>query len=117
VKVASMGLLPYMPVSLPHPCLAPFCTLPPPPQAAKYLADQTLDAIGEMFVSARAIMGWLADCARVVASAEAPVRWSSPLGLPIMQPYHRLPMTTVTTTTQNFSVSTGPAPGAGVCRL
>jgi hypothetical protein len=81
-------------------------------QASKYLADQTLESIGEMFVSARAIMGWLADCARVVASADAPVRWSSPLGLPIMQPYHKLPTQSVATSTQSFSVSTG----ACVCR-
>lgn len=58
-----------------------------------------------MFVSARAIMGWLADCARVVSSDEAPVRWASPLGLPIMQPYHKLPMTNVATATQTFHVS------------
>ena len=58
-----------------------------------------------MFGSARAIMGWLADCAREVAADGYPVRWTSPLGLPIMQPYHKLPLTTVATTTQNFSVS------------
>jgi len=86
----------------------------PPVQASKYLADQTLDAIGEMFVSARAIMGWLADCARVVAADGGPVTWTSPLGLPILQPYQKLSMTNVTTTTQTFHVSTqGGARGGG----
>jgi DNA-directed RNA polymerase len=72
---------------------------------SKYLADLTLDAIGEMFGSARAIMAWLADCARVVAASNAPVSWSSPLGLPIMQPYHKLSLTNIHTATQSFSVS------------
>jgi hypothetical protein len=71
---------------------------------SKYLADLTLDAIGEMFGSARAIMAWLADCARVVAASNAPVSWSSPLGLPIMQPYHKLSLTSIHTATQSFSV-------------
>lgn len=72
---------------------------------SKYLADQTLDAIGEMFGSARAIMGWLADCAKVVASSNAPVQWASPLGLPITQPYHKLAMHNIQTATQSFTVS------------
>jgi hypothetical protein len=73
-------------------------------RASRYLAGQTLDAIGEMFVSARAIMAWLADCAREVSRQGAPVRWVSPLGLPIMQPYQKLAMTNVHTTTQTFHV-------------
>jgi DNA-directed RNA polymerase len=64
----------------------------------------TLDAIGEMFGSARAIMAWLADCARVVSASNAPVSWSSPLGLPIMQPYHKLVLTNIQTATQSFAV-------------
>lgn len=66
-----------------------------------------------MFVSARAIMGWLADCARVVSAADAPVRWSSPLGLPIIQPYHKLPTIAVATATQHFSVRDGCWCGRG----
>lgn len=41
-------------------------------RAARYLADHTLGAIGEMFSGARGIMGWLADCAREVASYRGP---------------------------------------------
>jgi DNA-directed RNA polymerase len=81
----------------------PACT-PSLPQASKYLADLTMDAIGEMFSTARAIMGWLATCAKVVAAANLPVKWSSPLGLPITQPYHKQAMTVVQTTTQSFTV-------------
>ncbi|GMP61351.1 hypothetical protein CsSME_00034757 [Camellia sinensis var. sinensis] len=34
--------------------------------AACYAAKITLTALGEMFQSARSIMGWLGDCAKVV---------------------------------------------------
>eukprot|EP00879_Flechtneria_rotunda_P031899 GHRR01034974.1.p1 GENE.GHRR01034974.1~~GHRR01034974.1.p1 ORF type:complete len:129 (-),score=31.45 GHRR01034974.1:221-607(-) len=73
-------------------------------QVSKFLADQTMDAIGEMFSSARAIMGWLADCARLVAAENAPVKWHSPLGLPITQPYYKMQMRVVQTATQSFQV-------------
>eukprot|EP00775_Hariotina_reticulata_P002259 gene2259-2572_t len=80
-------------------------------KASKYLADLTMDAIGEMFSSARAIMGWLAACAKVVATANVPVRWTSPLGLPITQPYHKQAIQVVQTTTQSFTVRVTGAAG------
>eukprot|EP00882_Tetradesmus_deserticola_P011851 GHRQ01012543.1.p1 GENE.GHRQ01012543.1~~GHRQ01012543.1.p1 ORF type:complete len:179 (+),score=85.87 GHRQ01012543.1:205-741(+) len=63
-----------------------------------------------MFGSARGIMSWLADCARVVAAGNAPVSWSSPLGLPIMQPYHKLSLTNIQTATQSFAVVAQDSP-------
>ncbi|XP_043705824.1 DNA-directed RNA polymerase 3, chloroplastic-like isoform X2 [Telopea speciosissima] len=57
--------------------------------ASCYAAKVTLTALGEMFQAARAIMGWLADCAKVIASENQPVRWTTPLGLPVVQPYHK----------------------------
>ncbi|KAL5842149.1 hypothetical protein ACOSQ3_012752 [Xanthoceras sorbifolium] len=55
--------------------------------AACYAAKVTLTALGEIFQAARGIMGWLGDCAKVVASENQPVRWTTPLGLPVVQPY------------------------------
>ncbi|CAA6670261.1 unnamed protein product [Spirodela intermedia] len=52
-----------------------------------YAAKVTLAALEEMFQSARGIMSWLTSCAKVMASQNQPVRWTSPLGLPIVQPY------------------------------
>ncbi|XP_042517220.1 DNA-directed RNA polymerase 3B, chloroplastic-like isoform X1 [Macadamia integrifolia] len=57
--------------------------------ASCYAAKVTLTALGEMFQAARAIMGWLGDCAKVIASENQPVRWTTPLGLPVVQPYHK----------------------------
>ncbi|XP_059655628.1 DNA-directed RNA polymerase 1B, mitochondrial-like [Cornus florida] len=58
--------------------------------ASCYTAKITLTALGEMFESARSIMGWLGDCAKVIATENQSVRWTTPLGLPVVQPYHKL---------------------------
>ncbi|KAG5035618.1 hypothetical protein JHK87_010528 [Glycine soja] len=55
--------------------------------AACYAAKVTLTALGEIFGAARVIMGWLGDCAKVIAFENQPVRWTTPLGLPVVQPF------------------------------
>ncbi|OEL14072.1 DNA-directed RNA polymerase 3B, chloroplastic [Dichanthelium oligosanthes] len=63
-----------------------------------YATRVTLDALGQMFQSARGIMAWLGDCAKVysqlllyemIASKNQPVKWTSPVGLPVVQPYKK----------------------------
>ncbi|ERN05778.1 DNA-directed RNA polymerase 1B, mitochondrial [Amborella trichopoda] len=58
--------------------------------ASCYTAKVTLTALGEMFQAARSIMSWLGDCAKVIASENETVRWTTPLGLPVVQPYRKL---------------------------
>eukprot|EP00007_Cunea_sp_BSH-02190019_P006842 CAMPEP_0174230974 /NCGR_PEP_ID=MMETSP0417-20130205/1603_1 /TAXON_ID=242541 /ORGANISM="Mayorella sp, Strain BSH-02190019" /LENGTH=1235 /DNA_ID=CAMNT_0015308757 /DNA_START=120 /DNA_END=3824 /DNA_ORIENTATION=+ len=58
-------------------------------QASRYLAAHTLEAVREMFVGAREIMAWLATCAGLIAQSGEPVMWTTPLGLPVVQPYRR----------------------------
>ncbi|CAH1436098.1 unnamed protein product [Lactuca virosa] len=43
-----------------------------------------------MFESARSIMNRLGDCAKVIAVKNNPVQWTTPLGLPVVQPYRKL---------------------------
>ncbi|XAR66724.1 DNA-directed RNA polymerase [Bertholletia excelsa] len=57
--------------------------------AACYAAKVTMAALGEIFEAARNIMGWLGDCAKIIASENQPVRWTTPLGLPVVQPYFK----------------------------
>lgn len=57
--------------------------------AACYSAKVTLAALEELFQAARAIMGWLGDCAKIIAQENHPVRWTTPLGLPVVQPYFK----------------------------
>ncbi|CAA0821104.1 DNA-directed RNA polymerase 3- chloroplastic [Striga hermonthica] len=65
--------------------------------AACYAAKVTLAALGELFQAARAIMGWLSDCAKIIASENEPVRWTTPLGLPVVQPYFKTRLCAVRT--------------------
>ncbi|XP_061344218.1 DNA-directed RNA polymerase 2, chloroplastic/mitochondrial-like isoform X2 [Gastrolobium bilobum] len=58
--------------------------------ASCYAAKVTLTALEEMFQGARDIMSWLGDCAKIIASENQPVRWTTPLGLPVVQPYRKL---------------------------
>ncbi|KAJ6371154.1 hypothetical protein OIU77_001622 [Salix suchowensis] len=65
-----------------------------------YAAKVTLTAIGEMFEAARSIMNWLGDCAKIIASENEPVRWTTPLGLPVVQPYRILGTRSIKTSLQ-----------------
>jgi len=56
-------------------------------QASVYLARCTFDALSEMFLNARLLMDWLANCAYLIAKTGRPVKWITPLGLPVVQPY------------------------------
>ncbi|XP_044505742.1 DNA-directed RNA polymerase 2, chloroplastic/mitochondrial-like isoform X2 [Mangifera indica] len=68
--------------------------------ASCYAAKVTLTALEEMFEAARAIMNWLGECAKVIASENEPVRWTTPLGLPVVQPYRKLGKHSVKTSLQ-----------------
>lgn len=57
--------------------------------ASCYAAKTTLDALQEMFKAARSIMTWLGECAKIIAAENQTVRWETPLGLPVVQPYQK----------------------------
>ncbi|CAM8991262.1 unnamed protein product [Rhodiola kirilowii] len=73
-------------------------------RAACYAAKVTLTALGEMFESARIIMSWLGDCAKIIASDNHSVRWTTPLGLPVVQPYRILGKQHVKTSLQTLTL-------------
>ncbi|XP_053981123.1 DNA-directed RNA polymerase, mitochondrial [Hylaeus volcanicus] len=56
--------------------------------ASMYLTEQTFTTLRTMFESAREIQDWFTMCARVISSVcRENVEWTTPLGLPIVQPY------------------------------
>ncbi|XP_055593098.1 DNA-directed RNA polymerase, mitochondrial isoform X2 [Uranotaenia lowii] len=58
--------------------------------ASSYLTSKTFNALGEMFTSAKEIQDWFTDCARLISAVCAQnVEWTTPLGLPVVQPYNR----------------------------
>lgn len=60
-------------------------------RASAYLTKKTFDSLSEMFSSAREIQDWLTMAAQYISgqSDSHHVEWTSPLGLPIIQPYTR----------------------------
>ena len=69
---------------------------------ANYAARRTLDALANLFVNARDVMAWLAECARVVCSQGRAVEWTTPLGLPVVQPYRAKSRKMIRTLVQSF---------------
>ncbi|XP_052021283.1 DNA-directed RNA polymerase, mitochondrial isoform X2 [Apodemus sylvaticus] len=58
-------------------------------EASHYLVRQVFKSLQEMFSSTRAIQHWLTESAHLIAHAGWPVEWVTPLGIPVIQPYHR----------------------------
>ena len=48
--------------------------------ASVYLAKQTRNCIGDLFINANKIKNWLIKCAQKVVETNNPVSWCSPLG-------------------------------------
>ncbi|XP_071805146.1 DNA-directed RNA polymerase, mitochondrial-like [Asterias amurensis] len=57
--------------------------------AAGYLARNVFKSLREMFTKTREIQDWLTDCAWLISKAGQTVEWVTPLGLPVIQPYHK----------------------------
>lgn len=59
-------------------------------EAARFLGPIVLDAIKGRLPKAAAAMDFLVTCARVASSADVPLRWETPLGVPVVQFYPKL---------------------------
>lgn len=55
-----------------------------------YLAKKTIESIGDLFSEANAIKQWLTKSALIISHSGNSVKWSTPLGLPCIQPYKKL---------------------------
>ncbi|XP_074193463.1 DNA-directed RNA polymerase, mitochondrial isoform X2 [Rhinolophus sinicus] len=58
-------------------------------EASHYLVRQVFNSLQEMFSGTRAIQHWLAESARLIARTGSAVEWVTPLGIPVIQPYHQ----------------------------
>ncbi|KAM5230856.1 DNA-directed RNA polymerase, mitochondrial isoform 10-T12 [Hipposideros larvatus] len=58
-------------------------------EASHYLVRQVFNSLQEMFSGTRAIQRWLAESARLIARTGSAVEWVTPLGIPVIQPYHQ----------------------------
>ncbi|KFO28925.1 DNA-directed RNA polymerase, mitochondrial isoform X2 [Fukomys damarensis] len=58
-------------------------------EASRYLVHLVFRSLREMFSSTRTIQHWLTESARLISQAGSAVEWVTPLGIPIIQPYHK----------------------------
>ncbi|XP_067272004.1 DNA-directed RNA polymerase, mitochondrial [Pseudorasbora parva] len=73
--------------------------------ASHYLVVQVFNSLKEMFTGTREIQEWLTESARLIARSGRTVEWVTPLGLPIVQPYHRNKNQTLKSSIQNLSIN------------
>lgn len=66
-------------------------------QAANYMASAIWEAVNKVLVKAGEAMKWLQDAASLAAKEELPVRWTTPVGFPVMQAYPAVQFRQVTT--------------------
>lgn len=64
-------------------------------KAALYMSEIIWDSLGDVVVSARRAMKWLKDVSDVAVQADIPIRWTSPIGLPVLQDYRDSAVTVV----------------------
>uniref|UniRef100_A0A672YW69 DNA-directed RNA polymerase n=1 Tax=Sphaeramia orbicularis TaxID=375764 RepID=A0A672YW69_9TELE len=57
--------------------------------ASHYLVRLVFSGLKEMFTGTREIQDWLTESARLISKSGHTVEWVTPLGLPVIQPYHR----------------------------
>lgn len=55
--------------------------------AAQYMAKKIWNAVNETLVKAAEAMKWLQSAASIAASEQLPVRWTTPVGFPVLQAY------------------------------
>ena len=65
-------------------------------------AKLTMAALDKAFKNAKETMQWLGDCASIISKAGEPVSWTTPLGLPVVQPYRQKKKFVVITTNQRL---------------
>ncbi|XP_068958066.1 DNA-directed RNA polymerase, mitochondrial [Petaurus breviceps papuanus] len=58
-------------------------------EASMYLSRLVFSSLGEMFSATREIQDWLTKSAHLISKSGSTVQWVTPLGLPIIQPYHK----------------------------
>nr|XP_055073574.1 DNA-directed RNA polymerase, mitochondrial [Misgurnus anguillicaudatus] len=75
--------------------------------ASHYLVHQVFSSLKEMFTGTREIQDWLTESARLIAKSGRTVEWVTPLGLPIVQPYHRMKNQMLKSAMQNLNIHIG----------
>ncbi|XP_053177815.1 DNA-directed RNA polymerase, mitochondrial [Scomber japonicus] len=73
-------------------------------EASNYLVRMVFSGLKEMFTGTREIQDWLTESARLISKSGHTVEWVTPLGLPIIQPYHRVRNQVLKSTMQHINL-------------
>lgn len=73
-------------------------------EASHYLVRLVFSGLKEMFTGTREIQDWLTESARLISKSGHTVEWVTPLGLPIIQPYHRARTQVLKSTMQHINL-------------
>lgn len=73
-------------------------------EASHYLVRLVFSGLKEMFTGTREIQDWLTESARLISKSGHTVEWVTPLGLPIVQPYHRKRSQVLKSTMQHINL-------------
>ncbi|XP_038627743.1 DNA-directed RNA polymerase, mitochondrial [Tachyglossus aculeatus] len=73
-------------------------------EASHYLVHQVFNSLKEMFTGTREIQLWLTESARLISKSGQTVEWVTPLGLPLIQPYHQDRVVVVNSNMQKVSL-------------
>ncbi|XP_029286255.1 DNA-directed RNA polymerase, mitochondrial [Cottoperca gobio] len=71
-------------------------------EASHYLVRLVFNGLKEMFTGTREIQDWLTESARLISKSGHTVEWVTPLGLPVIQPYHRTRIKVLKNTLQHI---------------
>uniref|UniRef100_UPI0037E77CFC DNA-directed RNA polymerase, mitochondrial n=1 Tax=Semicossyphus pulcher TaxID=241346 RepID=UPI0037E77CFC len=72
--------------------------------ASHYLVRLVFSGLKEMFTGTREIQDWLTESARLISKSGHTVEWVTPLGLPVIQPYHRIRNQVLKSTIQHINL-------------
>lgn len=81
---------------------------------APYISEKLFEGLRGMCPGARAAMDWLQDTARRITKKKDSISWTSPIGMPVHQPYqdHRRGRTKVSTALGDIRISSDESPPA-----
>lgn len=74
-------------------------------KASIYLSRIILDGVRDVCPGAAAIMDWIRECARLICKEDHAVEWTTPLGLPVVQPYRRWNKAQIVTILQSIIIA------------
>lgn len=75
-------------------------------EASSYLSGKVLESVGAVFPEAHRIMSWIEEATRLMCKSRPDrcVTWTTPMGMPVVQPYRNLRKVQIRTVMQRLTI-------------